>query len=109
MAIARGVFIVIISQCQTGIVSSAYAAGAAFAQAGCVLGADMTPEGASVARIPILTIFSCFGEAELCSGLGRPDCYSAKRTSRDEYSWRTDTSRHCQIQPFEFILFAIGR
>jgi len=45
VAIARGVFIVIISQCQTGIVSSAYAAGAAFAQAGCVLGADMTPEG----------------------------------------------------------------
>lgn len=46
VAIARGVFIVIISQCQTGIVSSAYAAGAAFAQAGCVLGADMTPEAA---------------------------------------------------------------
>ena len=44
LACSRGVLILNISQCHSGSVSGAYAAGAAFGDAGVILGADMTPE-----------------------------------------------------------------
>ena len=46
IACARGVLVLNISQCHSGSVSGAYAAGAALGDAGVILGADLTPEAA---------------------------------------------------------------